>query len=163
MRKLRGRRTPQAALVLGCAVILAVAGCASNQAQRQSAVPPPAAQGAAAQKAAFPYGPPLSPTQYRELVVGNTLFRPLQSGATTLVYVASDQSLKLRIQAPDGKVKTDVGHEVLSSTQVCWQWQRAGKDCFRYYWNGRLITLVDINNTMLPAQFLVQKGNPESL
>jgi len=138
------------------ALAFALAGCAANQGQ-------PGAVAAKPAPAAFPYGPPLSPRYYRTLVVGNTLFRPLQDGATTVIFVAPDQSLKLRVQAPNGQVSTDTGRETLEPGKVCWQWQRAGTDCFRYYWSGRLLTFVDMSNRMLPAQFLVQKGNAEGL
>lgn len=144
--------------IAGVALALAVAGCAAHQGQQGAVAAKPAPA-----PAAFPYGPPLSPQHYRELVVGNTLFRPLQDGATTVIFVAPDQSLKLRIQAPNGQVSTDTGRETLEPGKVCWQWERAGTNCFHYYWSGRLMTFVDMGNRLLPAQFLVQKGNAEGL
>lgn len=154
----------RAALAMGCSLMLAVAGCASDQAQKQSSGASPAATpGPAARQAAASFGTQLTAGQFRELVVGNTLFRPLQIGATTVVYVAPDDSLKLRVQTPEGKMTFDRGREVLSSDTVCWLWEHAGKTCFRYYWSGRLITLEDVDNKMLPAQFLIQKGNAEDL
>ncbi len=147
--------------LVAIALTLAVAGCAANEGQPGQGQP--GAVTAKPAPAAFPYGPPLSPRYYRTLVVGNTLFRPLQDGATTVIFVAPDQSLKLRIQAPNGQVSTDTGRETLEPGKVCWQWQRAGTNCFHYYWSGRLLTFVDMDNRMLPAQFLVQKGNAEGL
>jgi len=146
-------------LAAGVALVLAVAGCAANQSQQGTA---PAAK-PAGQKVALPYGPPLSPLHYHRLVIGNTLFRPLQDGGTTVIYVAPDQSLKLRIQAPNGQISTDTGRETLEPGKVCWLWQRAGTTCFHYFWSGRLMTFVDVGNRILPAQFLVQKGNAEGL
>ena len=151
------RRVRWPGLMAGAALMAALAGCAANQA------PKPAAAPVSAQAQRPDYGVQLTPKHYAELVVGNTLFRPLQSGGTTVIYVAPDQSLKLRIQAPDGHILTDTGHETLAPGKVCWQWTHAGNDCFVYYWSGRLLTFVPTENSILPAQFLVQKGNAEGL
>ncbi len=91
------------------------------------------------------------------------MFRPLQTGGTTLIYVAPDQSLKLRITLPDGRVLSDSGRETVAPGKVCWQWTKAGNDCFSYFWSGRLLTFVPVNGSILPAQFLVQKGNSANL
>lgn len=154
-------------LAVGATLMAALAGCAANQTQTASSAPTPAGtamsapQGGQPQNAA--YGAPLTPQNYADLVVGNTLFRPLQSGGTTTIYVAPDQSMKLKIQTADGRVLQDSGRETLAPEQVCWQWSRAGTDCFHYYWSGRLLTFVSTGDAVLPAQFLVQKGNAAGL
>lgn len=151
---MNARRVRQPGLVVGAALMVTLAGCATGQA------PKPAAN-VQAQKP--DYGLQLTPKHYAELVVGNTLFRPLQDGGTTVIYVAPDQSLKLRIQTPSGRILTDTGHETLEPGKVCWQWAHAGNDCFVYYWSGRIMTFVPTEGSILPAQFLVQKGNAEGL
>ena len=78
---------------MGCSLMLAVAGCASDQAQKQSSGAPPAAApgpASAALQTAPSFGAPLTPSEFRQLVSGNTLFRPLKNGTTTVVYVAPD-------------------------------------------------------------------------
>lgn len=156
-------------LVAGATLMAALAGCANTQTP-PSAAPPISAQApmgaqasAGAQTQSSDYGAQLTPEHYSELVAGNTLFRPLQSGGTTLIYIAPDQSLKLRIQTQDGRVLSDIGRETLEPGKVCWQWTHAGTDCFAYYWSGRLMTFVPTEGSILPAQFLVQKGNPTGL
>ena len=136
-------------------LLLMVAGCSSG--------PKPSEPSRNPEQASQIYGPPLSEGEFRHLAIGNTLFRPLASGGTTVVYVAPDQQIRLRVQTADGRLGTDAGQETLSPDQVCWHWQRAGNQCFRYYWNGRLLTLEDVDNNLLPAQFLVKQGDSEKL
>ena len=160
MTGLRIRLGRWGVMAAGVALALAIAGCAANQGPQAAA---PEAAIPVAGQAPLPYGPPLSPLHYHRLVIGNTLFRPLQDGGTTVIYVAPDQSLKLRIQTPSGQISTDVGRETLEPGKVCWLWHRAGTTCFHYFWSGRLMTFVDVGNRILPAQFLVQQGNAEGL
>ncbi len=144
-----------------CCLALAVAGCTTKE---QSAAAAPTSVAKSSSQATFAsYGSPLTPHEYRLLVDGNTLFRPLTLGGVTAIYVAPGQFVRLRLQTAEGKIATDKGRQTISSNEVCWRWEHIGSQCFRYYWNGRLLTFVDVGNHILPAQFLVQKGNPESL
>jgi hypothetical protein len=111
-------------------------------------------------------GDQLNEAKYRALVSGNTLYRPLASGIETDIYLAPDDSERMRIQAPSGASTTDVGRQVLRDNAVCWQWQKAAAGhemCFDYYWNGRILTMVDKSGQMQPAQFLIKQGNAENL
>ena len=111
-------------------------------------------------------GERMNEASYRALVTGNTLFRPLASGTETDIYLASDGSERMRIRAPNGAGATDRGKQILRDNAACWQWQKAaaGQEmCFDYYWNGRVLTMVDKSGQMQPAQFLIKPGNAENL
>jgi len=160
-------------LTLGVFPVLAgLAGCADQPVQtaavtKPAVTSPPSAEGEAKAAALVrERGRRLDPQEYRELVLGNTLYRPLANGTETLIYLAPDGAEKLRISAPDGRSVTDSGKQTFEGNTACWQWQRAagGKRlCFEYYWNGRILTMVDSSNQAQPAQFLVQKGNIRNL
>jgi hypothetical protein len=144
-----------------CCLALALAGCTAKD-QSASATSVSVAKSDSENPAAS-YGSPLTPHEYRLLVVGNTLFRPLALGGVTAIYIAPGQFVRLRLQTAEGKIATDKGRQTISSNEICWRWERIGTQCFRYYWNGRLLTFVDVENHILPTQFLVQKGNPERI
>jgi len=156
-----------APLAAAFATVWLIGGCAANQGAQPSAAatPAPAAQAApGSPSVSTTLGPPLSEAQFRTLVVGNTLFRPLATGGTTVIYVASDQSMRLRIVSTGGKAVSDKGRETLSPDKVCWEWEHAGSPlCFKYYWNGRLLTLEAIGSKIQPSQFLIEKGNAEKI
>jgi hypothetical protein len=150
-----------------------LAGCAEQPQQLAGA----GANGQAAPPGATSQPPPpeimyglrgdrLSPGNYRVLVSGNTLFRPLANGTETAVYVAPDGSERMRISTQNGASATDTGKQTLRGDVACWQWQKAGggrEMCFDYYWNGRLLTMVEKTGQMQPAQFLIKAGNSENL
>jgi hypothetical protein len=144
-----------------CFLTLALAGCTTKEQSVNSA--PVSVAKSDSKSPAASYGYPLTPHEYRLLVDGNTLFRPLALGGVTAIYVAPGQFVRLRLQTAEGKIATDKGHQTISSNEICWRWERIGTQCFRYYWNGRILTFVDVDNQILPTQFLVQKGNPERL
>ncbi|HTH96365.1 MAG TPA: hypothetical protein VL574_03055 [Stellaceae bacterium] len=111
-------------------------------------------------------GSKLAIGEYRLLVTGNTLFRPLASGGETAIYIAPDGDQKMLLRTADGRSGTDNGHQTERGSLACWQWQKAGAGrilCFQPYWNGRVLTMVETSGAVQPAQFVVQKGNSASL
>lgn len=106
------------------------------------------------------YGRPLSKRRYAELTVGNTLLRPLQDGAKTRIFIASDGSMTMSVTNTAGKTIHETGRQVISANAVCWHLKgQAAPLCFHPYWNGRLLTLYPEGHKVLPAQFLVAHGN----
>lgn len=160
------------AMLLGALTALALLdGCA--QQPEQAAGMAPKTERAASSSPALPAadllqqrGGRLTPGQYRQLVLGNTLYRPLENGVHTRIYFASDGAGRLSITAPNGTRVQDSGRQTLDGNLACWQWDHAGggrRMCFAYYWNGRLLTMVESDNSTLPAQFLVEKGKAAGL
>ena len=162
-----------AALVAGCTAENPRGSAAVGQATRpdvsaQAAAPAPATGARrpvpreAIEAFAHTTGERINVDTYRMLVSGNTLFRPLESGVETRIFVASDGSERMRIRAPDGAVGTDTGRQTLQGDLACRQWQKAGSGhrlCFEYYRNGRVLTMVERSGQVLPAKFLIQKGD----
>jgi hypothetical protein len=111
-------------------------------------------------------GDRLTEGQYRVLVLGNTLSRPLANGVDTQIYTDPDGRQSMRISALNGATATDTGRQTLEGNLACWRWNKAGggkKMCFEYYWNGRLLTIVSMDGEVQPAQFLIRKGNAAKL
>lgn len=145
-------------------VVGLLAGCAGSAPVTQGSS---GAAGSSAKEVNFSArGDRLSAENYRVLVMGNTLYRPLASGAETAIYVDPNGNERMRIKAPDGASATDAGRQTLRGDAACWTWKKAGggqEICFDYYWNGRLLTMVDESGRMQPAQFLIKAGNSENL
>lgn len=168
-----------AVLAIGFAVFLQ--GCAqpersaikvSSQTNTAQVAPANASNGGVLVPAAGPgtgsglanYGASLSNVDYRTLVLGNTLFRPLADGGRTMIYLTSRGVMRIRLISPQGAIINKSGEQSVRSNGVCWTLPSATQPlCFTPYWNGRLLTLASKNHEVLPAQFLVQRGNPEHL
>ena len=109
------------------------------------------------------YGAPLSSVGYRALVLGNTIFRPLANGGRTMIYFTAKGMMRIRLVSPKGTVIDEFAKQLVMLNGICWILSVPKPLCFIPYWNGRLLTLASKNHTVLPAQFLVQQGNPEHL
>lgn len=146
---------------------LALAGCTSEPAPTTASSPtvPPATN--AVVPASSPgtgsgysnYGTPLSTTAFLHLTTGNTLFRPLADGGRTRVFTSPTGELAMRVTNPAGHTITETGRQAASSTEICWTLNgKTAPLCFHPYWNGRLLTMQFVDNSVLPAQFLVEHG-----
>lgn len=150
-----------------------LAACAAHSGEVHKASAPSARSSVASQGGIAPaskpgegkglsnYGHRLSQQRYAKLTGGNTLLRPLESGAKTKIFVASGGKMVMSVTNAAGKTVHETGRQVITADHVCWH--LAGNSaplCFRPYWNGRLLTLYPEGHQVLPAQFLVAKGNP---
>ncbi|WP_174502830.1 hypothetical protein [Acidiphilium sp. C61] len=149
---------------------LALGGCMSGHGLQTGGQPAPshaATSASAVAPASGPglgngysnYGQPLTKVGFLHLTLGNTLYRPLADGGRTSIYVAPSGQLTMRLVGADGRVVDEAGVQSVNSKDACWSLK--GKQqplCFSPYWNGRLMTLRFVDAHVLPAQFLVERG-----
>ena len=105
------------------------------------------------------YGAPLTKVDFLHLTLGNTLFRPLADGGKTRIYVSPTGDLTVRITDPAGQTTTEIGNQTVNSQDACWLLKGQSTPlCFSPYWNGGLMTLQFNDSKILPAQFLIERG-----